>query len=415
MQIPGSWPRTTRAASVLPLAVLACGVLAAMAVSAQSAGRPDLRVEKTCAVNGPQSVLCTVTITNIGQVPTTNPINLSDTPSAPAGSTYTGASGSLPVSCSLGAGPVLPIPCVIHQSLQPGASGTVLFSFKLGKGRSFGNCVSVSQPQTAAVPSDPNPANNTNICTTLALGDGGGGGEGGGSGGGSIDIDTPRPGGACAVQVPVTGMHYPQQTCAQSTPGFLAGMMTSHHLVSKCPKGTQLLGVVDASCQNAPIPGFSRGSVYAATACCGRVDPPGGGAITIVKRIVNKHAPMADPGPFVVQVKCEPGVAQETVTLSGPGFQHSLVVARGAKCKIEEIAPKAPDGCRWITTYPNGQAGKDGDTLVVQNELSCGEQSECPRGQGLVTFPGSRDRYCCEGKPGNDKFCCTRAPATRGR
>lgn len=403
-----------RAARVLLVPAIACGGLVAMAVSAQSLGRPDLRVEKSCAVNGPQSVLCTVTVTNIGQVATTSPINLSDTPSAPAGSTYTGAGGSLPVSCSLGAGPVQPIPCTIHQALQPGASGTVLFSFQVGKGRSFGNCVTVSQPQTAAVPSDPNPSNNTNICTSLALG-GGDDGDGEGGGGGPIDIDTPKPGGACAAKVQVSGMHYPQQTCAQSTPGFLAGMMTSHHLTSKCPKGTQLIGVIDVSCQNAPIPGFSRGSVYEATACCGRLVPPPGGGITIVKKIVNKHGPMADPGPFVVQVKCDPSVSQQTVTLAGPGFQHTLVVARGATCKIEEVQPKAPDGCRWITTYPNGQSGKDGDTLVVQNELSCGGQSECPRGQGLVTFPGSKDRYCCEGKPGNDKFCCNKVRGPKAR
>ena len=41
-------------------------------VSTFAAG-PDLSVAKSCAVNGPQAVLCTVTVTNIGNVASVAP------------------------------------------------------------------------------------------------------------------------------------------------------------------------------------------------------------------------------------------------------------------------------------------------------------------------------------------------------
>lgn len=33
--------------------------------------------------------------------------------------------------------------------------------------------------------------------------------------------------------------------------------------------------------------------------------------------------------------------------------------------------------------------------------------SPCPPGQTEETFPGTKLRYCCEGKPGAKRFCCT--------
>lgn len=367
---------------------------------AQNLGRPDLSVTKVCVVNAPQSVLCTVTIKNIGQVPSVSPLTLTDTPTAPAGSTYTGAGSNtgLPVSCSLGAGPVLPIPCTASKSMQPGESADVLFSFKVPSGGQFKNCVSVSQGSNAATPSDPNPANNTNICTTVDVP----------GGGGPITIVTPPPTGACTNQVVVSGLHYPSQSCTQSTPDFVAGLMTSFHFTSKCPAGTALLGVINASCQNAPIPGFPTGSIYQGTACCGTVTPPTG-RIKIVKEVsLPSPNPLTSvPGPFTVQVSCSPSGPSPTVTLTSPNYTHWLTnVPAGSSCKIEEVPPKAPPGCQWTTTYPNGQSGKPGDTLVVRNELKC--EGGCPAGQTETVFPGTDAKYCCDGKPGSDKFCCTR-------
>jgi hypothetical protein len=86
---------------------------------------------------------------------------------------------------------------------------------------------------------------------------------------GPISVPTPPPSGACASEVLVTNIHYPVQSCAVTTPSFLANMMTMYHFTSKCPTGSQLLGVTGVTCENAPIPGFSDGSVYSGTACCG--------------------------------------------------------------------------------------------------------------------------------------------------
>jgi hypothetical protein len=51
-----------------------------------------------------------------------------------------------------------------------------------------------------------------------------------------------------------------------------------------------------------------------------------------------------------------------------------------------------------------GSLGK----MVVRNELICGETLSCPAGQIESTFSGSTVKYCCDGKPGSDKFCCSK-------
>lgn len=74
----------------------------------------------------------------------------------------------------------------------------------------------------------------------------------------------------CAKTVVVSGLHYPDKTCAQSSAEFQAGLLTNFHFTSKCPRDAPLRSVFDISCQNAPIPGFPTGSVYQGTACCGK-------------------------------------------------------------------------------------------------------------------------------------------------
>lgn len=242
-------------------------------LTAQALTGPDLSVTKTCAVNGPQSVLCTITITNIGTVPSVSPISLTDMITGSAPVNLTGGGGSLPASCSPGAQLInnVPITCpTINTSLTPTNSGTVLFSFKMPQGGTFQNCVTVSQGSNAMTPRDPNLANNTNICTTII------------------------------------------------------------------------------------------------------VPPPATGTITITKRIVNNTA-NPTPGPFQVLVDCGP-VPKQTVTLSSQNsFQQSVNIPAGSSssCTITEQPPAAPLGCEWITTYPSGQTGAAGSTVVVQNELKC--------------------------------------------
>ena len=135
------------------------------------AAGPDLRAVKVCTVNGAQSVLCTVTITNIGSVPSVAPMSLTDLVTGSASINLTGAGGTLPVSCTPGAQLInnVPINCGINTSLAAGASGDVLFSFTMPQGGTFTNCVSVSQAQNSMTPGDPDSSNNTNICTTTTV------------------------------------------------------------------------------------------------------------------------------------------------------------------------------------------------------------------------------------------------------
>jgi plastocyanin len=116
-----------------------------------------------------------------------------------------------------------------------------------------------------------------------------------------IVITTPPPSGICLGNVVVSGLHYPSQTCAQSTPNFLSTLSTSFHFKSKCTLPNQLLGVTNASCQNAPIPGFPTGSVYQGTACCGTVAATG--KLTLKKVLV----PPADPGKFTIAISTSSG------------------------------------------------------------------------------------------------------------
>ncbi len=136
-------------------------------VTVPGPGGPDVSATKVCVVNGPQSVLCTVTVTNNGTTATQSPMHIADLVSgAPSNAVITGAGGTLPIGCSPGAGPITPISCNANYSLQPGSanSKTALFSFKLPTGGTMTNCATVTTPQT-----DPVPANNTNICSTVVV------------------------------------------------------------------------------------------------------------------------------------------------------------------------------------------------------------------------------------------------------
>ena len=139
-------------------------------MSAYGAG-PDLSAVKVCTVNGVQSVLCTVTITNIGNVASVAPMSLTDLVTGSSNINLTGAGGTLPASCTPGAQLInnVPINCGVNTSLAAGASGDVLFSFTMPQGGTFTNCVSVSQAQNPMTPGDPDSTNNTSICTTITV------------------------------------------------------------------------------------------------------------------------------------------------------------------------------------------------------------------------------------------------------
>jgi len=133
------------------------------------ASTADLSVTKTCAINGAQSVLCTVTVTNNGSSASVSPLSLSDVVSgAPSDATYTGAGGTLPISCTPGAGAITPIACSANVSLAPAESKDALFSFTLPQGGSFTNCATALQGNSGTQP-EANSADNTNICTTITV------------------------------------------------------------------------------------------------------------------------------------------------------------------------------------------------------------------------------------------------------
>jgi uncharacterized repeat protein (TIGR01451 family) len=136
-------------------------------VNATVTSGPDVSATKNCVVNGPQSVYCTITVTNNGTTPTTSPMHIADVVSgAPSNATLTGGGGTLGTSCTPGAGPITPISCNANTSLLPGSanSKTATFSFHLPTGGTMTNCATVTTPQT-----DPNPGNNTNICSTVTV------------------------------------------------------------------------------------------------------------------------------------------------------------------------------------------------------------------------------------------------------
>lgn len=133
---------------------------------------PDLKVDNVCAINGPQSVLCTVTVKNIGGMASLAPMTIVDTSTVVAPtSLMAGHGGSLIPTCSPGpGGSIQPKTCTANVSLAPGESKFVFFGFGFGQGGSLTNCATVTQ---ATPPSpklaDPNPANNTNICASVVV------------------------------------------------------------------------------------------------------------------------------------------------------------------------------------------------------------------------------------------------------
>ncbi len=132
----------------------------------------DLSVTNACASSGGQSFLCTVTVTNIGDVASVAPLSITDTLSGSGNATLLGAGGTLPASCSPGAQVIndIPVSCPkVNVSLAPKASGTFLISYSIPQGDKFTNCVSVSAAQNAGSPGDPNTLNNLNICTTFSV------------------------------------------------------------------------------------------------------------------------------------------------------------------------------------------------------------------------------------------------------
>lgn len=141
--------------------------------TALAAPGPDLKVDKSCQLDpahGPTAVSCVINVTNIGSVPSASPVSLVDTSTAPAGTSFTSASGTFGCTTAPGSLP-LTIHCGAPISLttgnSPGASGSTFLKFTLPpEGGWFKNCVTVSQGQNAATLPDPDLTNNS-VCTSI--------------------------------------------------------------------------------------------------------------------------------------------------------------------------------------------------------------------------------------------------------
>lgn len=109
------------------------------------------------------------------------------------------------------------------------------------------------------------------------------------------------------------------------------------------------------------------------------------GSITVVKKVINDSGRPIPNGSFAVDINCGPNGPNTTLALSSANsFQASVMyIPLGRQCSIKEQAPKAPPGCRWLTTYPQGQnvvIGNAGYQRAVHNRLSC-------QGVGTLTGP----------------------------
>jgi len=126
--------------------------------AATGGGRPDLAITKTGRVDG-QTVVYTITVTNIGAGSAAQPVQFSDPlPTSPAGMQF----GSFSTNCS--GGPAGPIVCTDPNAPTPlGPSQSFTSTIVLNVGAAGGfvvNCATVSQGSSVATPPDPNLANN---------------------------------------------------------------------------------------------------------------------------------------------------------------------------------------------------------------------------------------------------------------
>lgn len=395
---------------------------------------PDLSVTKTCAVNGPQSVLCTVTIKNIGQVPSAAPLSLTDTPTAPAGSTYAGVSSStgLPIVCTPLSGPVVPIACTANKSLQPGEAVDAIFSFRMPEPMcgSFNNKVTVTQGSNAATPLDPNPANNTNISsTTLSLGACGG-----------------KPGKLTVKKVVnnTLGVLTPSTFSVTANCGLPSGPMTLV-VPANSPGGVSNAIAAGSNCSvneppPPPIPDVKacRGgsaswttsyapspsvtitslneSVVTVTNTLKCDDKPQG-RLT-VKKVVNNTLEVPTPSTFNMTANCTPSGPQN-VALSVPsnsGVSLATPITAGSSCVVNE-PPLAPirevKACRggsasWTTSYEPASVtivANTVSTITVLNTLKCDEKTvpfAIRKRTGDQVIPGTYFfTVSCEGPNGN--------------
>jgi hypothetical protein len=114
-----------------------------------------------------------------------------------------------------------------------------------------------------------------------------------------------------------------------------------------------------------------------------------GGSITVVKTAVDESGASIQSGTFTVDVACGPNGPNTSVALnSANSFQGTVRnIVLGRTCLITERAPRAAVGCRWKTTYPQGQGVDVGNAAdyrrEVHNQLSCIGDGPLTAGRGM--------------------------------
>jgi hypothetical protein len=102
----------------------------------------------------------------------------------------------------------------------------------------------------------------------------------------------------------------------------------------------------------------------------------GSGSLTVVKTVINESGRPVPNGSFPVDVTCGSSGGITTLALTtANGFRDSVMyLPHGVTCFVNEPAPKAPAGCSWTRTYPQGKSVEIGYTarrLDVHNRLRC--------------------------------------------
>jgi hypothetical protein len=101
------------------------------------------------------------------------------------------------------------------------------------------------------------------------------------------------------------------------------------------------------------------------------------GSLTISKTVINTTGKPILAGGFSVKVNCGKGGTTTTVNVGGASGNMQTVtpIPIGKTCTIEELTPKAPADCYWVTTYPHGTtvtiSGQMAYIKEVVNRLVC--------------------------------------------
>ncbi|MDP1632750.1 MAG: DUF5979 domain-containing protein [Caulobacter sp.] len=101
-------------------------------------------------------------------------------------------------------------------------------------------------------------------------------------------------------------------------------------------------------------------------------DPAPTGRLRIIKEIVNTTSFPTPASQFRITVSCKPSPDASYTPSAPAGMDQYLTIAAGAECTVTEADPPLlPRPCRWERSYPGGQTGRNGATVIVRNTLVC--------------------------------------------